>query len=252
MLPYFFRHYDPWVDHYFLFDDGSSDRTVDIALAHPRVTLETFPRSHPESFVLSEQEFSNQAWKTSKSAADWIIFTDIDEHLFHPLGRAYFKNAKLNGVTAIPALGFQMISERLPESGSLLCQTIVMGMPWEKMLKMSVFDPSALDESHYQPGRHVAKPEGHVVVPKVDELLLFHFKYLGYQKTKSRHHQLKTGLGGKDLDKNWGHKYSWSEEEFKRDWDFVLENAVDTRLFRGLQLPEFPLEVWWENMRQAN
>jgi hypothetical protein len=39
MLPYFFRHYDTLVSRYFVFDDGSTDRSVDLLNAHPKVTF---------------------------------------------------------------------------------------------------------------------------------------------------------------------------------------------------------------------
>src|SRR5690242_2946962 len=35
MLPYFFRHYDSFVDRYIIFDDGSTDRSLDILRRHP-------------------------------------------------------------------------------------------------------------------------------------------------------------------------------------------------------------------------
>jgi hypothetical protein len=37
MLPYFFPHYDTLVSRYFVFDDGFTDRSVDLLNAHPKV-----------------------------------------------------------------------------------------------------------------------------------------------------------------------------------------------------------------------
>ena len=42
ILPFFFRHYDEIVDRYVIYDDGSSDRTVDICRVHPKVELRRF------------------------------------------------------------------------------------------------------------------------------------------------------------------------------------------------------------------
>src|SRR4029079_18339767 len=54
MLPFFFRHYDSFVDKYIIFDDASEDGSLAMLLAHPNVEVRRFPWSDPESFVLSE------------------------------------------------------------------------------------------------------------------------------------------------------------------------------------------------------
>src|SRR5258708_30639021 len=81
MLPYFFRHYDGFVDRYVIFDDGSTDRSLAILRQHPRVELRRFIPSPPLSFVLSEQALSNACWQGSRDSADWVIIPDIDEPL---------------------------------------------------------------------------------------------------------------------------------------------------------------------------
>jgi glycosyltransferase involved in cell wall biosynthesis len=44
MLPFFFRHYDSFVDRYVIFDDGSTDQTLSILSNHPRVDVRRFQR----------------------------------------------------------------------------------------------------------------------------------------------------------------------------------------------------------------
>ncbi|MBI4190914.1 MAG: glycosyltransferase family 2 protein, partial [Betaproteobacteria bacterium] len=34
LLPFFFRHYDPWVDRYVIYDDNSTDATLEMLHAH--------------------------------------------------------------------------------------------------------------------------------------------------------------------------------------------------------------------------
>ena len=42
LLPFFFRHYDPFVTRYFIFDHDSTDRSCQLLKAHSRVALGNF------------------------------------------------------------------------------------------------------------------------------------------------------------------------------------------------------------------
>lgn len=242
MLPYFFRHYDSFVDRYVIFDDGSTDGSLEILSKHPKVELRRFVRSDPESFVLSEQALSNACWKESRGEADWVIVTDIDEHLYHPSMREYLAGCARAGVTLIPALGFQMVCEELPPADALLCDVALMGAPFGEMMKPSIFDPNAVTEINFRIGRHTAEPVGEIRMPNRDEVLLLHYKYIGRSRVEARHHQLSAQLGAKDKANRWGHQYEWSTEELTADWEAFVAHAVDVRQAS----PEtYPIDRWW-------
>jgi glycosyltransferase involved in cell wall biosynthesis len=249
MLPYFFRHYDRFVDRYVIFDDGSTDRSLAILRDHPRVELRRFVRSDPDSFVRSEQALSNECWKESRDSADWVIVTDIDEHLFHPRMASYLHECAAAGITLLPALGFQMISNEAPRDGELLCDVYRRGAPWSQMMKPSIFDPGAIVDINFRTGRDGAAPIGKIRLPPRDEILLLHYKYMDLSRTHARHQQLLGGLGKTDLGNRWGHKYSWSIDELAADWNAVLAEAVDVSLFLGAGADRYPLARWWEELR---
>ena len=252
MLPYFFRHYDSFVDRYIIFDDGSTDGSLSILHAHPKVEVRRFPRSVAESFVLSEQALSNECWKESRGLADWVIVTDIDEHLSHPDIHAYLARMSAEGVTLIPALGFQMVSETVPGPGDDLSQAIVRGAPWEQMMKPSIFNPDKITEITFTPGRHKAEPMGDVRLPKTDELTLLHYKYVNIELAHARHEQLRNGLRSLDIENGWGHKYSWSFDQLQADWAAVSAAAVDTTSMRGGLSDAYPFDRWWDKYRLEN
>jgi hypothetical protein len=250
MLPFFFRHYDALVDRYFIHDDGSSDGTWELLQSHPRVEARRFPRSDAQSFVLSEQAFSDACWKESRGQAEWVIVTDIDEHLYHRNWHGYLSGCRKQGVTLVPALGFQMISETLPQPGQVLAKELVMGAPWVKMMKPSIFNPDAITNIRFRTGRHSAEPQGNVRVPPCDEVMLFHYKYLSFAETLHRHGQLRQGLGEADIANGWGHKYSWGEAELRADWDRLAASAIDTSLVRDDPQYRYPIAPWWQRFRQ--
>ena len=245
-LEFFFRHYDKFVSRYVIYDDDSDEPTLNLLRRHPNVEIRRLERSDPDSFVLSEQSISNSCWKECRGESDWVIVTDIDELLWHPNMVAYLERCQREGVTVLPALGFQMISETFPPVTADLSEVATRGMPWDEMMKLSIFNPEAIGEINFAVGRHMAFPTGMVVLPRSDELLLLHYKYLGFNVTFARHRDLFAGLGPTDVERQWGHQYWQTAEKHKQVWNLYSRNAVDYRHFRnGLNVQEFPIPRWW-------
>jgi hypothetical protein len=208
-----------------------------------------FIRSDPASFALSEQSLSNECWKESRGKADWVIVTDIDEHLFHPSMLDYPRVCAARRVTMIPALGFQIIGEDFPSEEDALCEAYPFGAPWAQLMKVSIFNPAQIEESWVSSRAPTGPtPIGNVRVPDRDERLLSHYKYLNIERTHVRHLDLAGRLGSKDLDNQWGHQYSWSLDELRADWRNVLANSVDIRKFGVDPVASYQIERWWGNI----
>ncbi|MCX7931647.1 MAG: glycosyltransferase family 2 protein [Rhodovarius sp.] len=245
MLEFFFRHYDPWVSRYVFFDNGSTDATREIIARHPRAECRPFPWKVADSFVLSAQILHNECWKESRGKADWVVLTAVDEHLHHPDLPGYLRRCTRAGITAIPAVGYQMVAEDFPPSGVLLARAVTRGAPWHMMNKLSLFRPDAIRETGFGPGRHVADPVGKVVYPPRDELMLLHYKYLGRAYLHARHAFLRGGLRLVDRARRFGHQYFLSPEEQDASFDAFAARAVDIAApgFRPSPDPERP--PWW-------
>jgi len=247
MLPFFFRHYDTLISKYVIFDDSSCDGSLKLLHDNPRVVVEPFIRADPDSFALSELSLSNECWKRSRGCADWVIIVDIDEHVFHPDLPSLLRRYQAEGVSIIPALGYQMISEEFPPSDALLCESSTWGAPWKAYSKLTFFDPAAITEINYGIGRHGAYPTGRVRPPTHNELLLLHYKFLGFEQTLARHRRQRLGLRSKDLDNGWGSQYSWSEEVLRRAWDGCTRNMIDIRT--AAAVANYPLLGLWDPFR---
>jgi glycosyltransferase involved in cell wall biosynthesis len=218
MLPYFIRHYRPLGARFHLFDDGSTDGTLEYLRAQPDVDVAAFDYDG-RSFELSAVALYDEVWKRSRGEADWVVICDVDEHMYNPDLAGYLDRSREQGVTAIEAVGYQMITDSFPRTDGRLCDEFVNGARWRQMDKLAIFDPTAIRATNYGPGRHRAKPKGRVVFPRVPEVKLLHYRYLGLDYVRRRNRELAPRFGPVDLKHNFGHKYRWDDEALRADFD---------------------------------
>lgn len=252
MLPFLFRHYDNLVQRYVVYDDGSTDNSLDILRSNTKVDLRPMPEhSDPQSRIASNLALLDHCWKESRGVADWVIVTDVDELLFHPDIARYLGRCKRHGVTIIPALGYEMMSDEFPPQDVSICHAVTMGAPCFMSSKMNIFSPNEIVKTNFAPGRHCAVPEGVVLAPPRDELLLFHYKYLDFERIRRRHQQYLTRQKSKDFAMGWGIQYGWSEEELRQKWNGLASQLVD------ISAPDLqPWEAhkgsrWWRDYPRA-
>ncbi len=245
-LEYFFRHYEPWVEKFFVHDDGSDDGSREILEARPDVSVERLVRSREDSWVLSAKAIYDTSWQRSRQEADWVIVANVDEHLHHADMASYLTQCLEDGVTAIPALGYQMVSEDLPAPGALLWRDYPMGAPWVQMSKLQIFRPDKILETDFSPGRHRVKLDGQVVLPKSDRVVNLHYKYMGKKEIFERHAEQEQRHGETDRKNSWGHKYRWSWEEYDADFRQFQASAVDTGLVDHSVTHQEPR--WWRSL----
>lgn len=248
MLPYFFRHYDDLVDRYVFFDDGSTDSTPAIIKNHPKTELRSLPRLDVDSYVLAAQKVYNNCWKESRGKADWVIITDVDEHLYHKDLPGYLSRCQREGITLIPGIGYQMLSDEVPHSPKKMTELVTRGTHWCHMNKLNLFNPDKIIENNGEVGNHVASPTGEVVYPAQDELLNLHYKYLSLERTFQRHVELQEKLGSLDKKNLWGDQYSWTKAELEKNWEmFKAKSIENVMLSDNAQRIEFwgAQKLWW-------
>jgi hypothetical protein len=217
MLPYFFRHYDAIVDRYFVYDNGSTDQSLMLLGQHDKVSLRHFDVAG-DSFVEEERRLSDTVWKESRGSADWVIVLDIDEHVFHPDLPTYLRRCTDSNVTALRGIGYEMVADHFPADDRKLVESVTIGARSAGHDKLCIFNPDALTQSNFRPGRHLADPEGRVTWPDQPEMLLLHYKQLGVEYAIKRSSELRLGLGTGDMNHRWGVQYLWSEAEIADRW----------------------------------
>ena len=247
MLGFFFRHYEAWVTRFVVFDDCSTDGTVDFLRSKPNVEVLTREYSNPDSLVLSGKTIRDHCWKESRGLADWVIIADIDEHLYHPDIETYLADCKRDGATLMPALGYEMLTEDFPAAGEYLASTHTLGAPDINCCKLRIFNPDAIDEADFAVGGHTASPSGRVVLPAKDEMLLLHYKHLGIEYALERNSFLQSGRRALDLQNNWGYQYAWKREDYERVRHDLAKSLVDLRDPSYVPWRDYRGPRWWRD-----
>jgi hypothetical protein len=246
MLSFFFRHYEPWVTRFVVFDDSSTDGTVDFLRSRPNVEVRAREYSNPESLVLSGKTIRDHCWKESRGIADWVIIVDIDEHLYHYRNiDTYLADCKRDGVTLIPALGYEMLTNDFPAGDEHLASTRTLGVPDSRYSKLRIFNPDAIDEVDFSIGSHTAAPSGHLVLPAEDELSLLHYKHLGIDYALERNSYLQKGRRALDLENNWGYQYAWKRNDYEQIRHELARSLVDLRDPSYVSWRDHREPRWW-------
>lgn len=238
MLPFFLEHYRPFVDRFFLYDDGSDDGSVEYLAQQPDVELRRF-KNDGASFVETARDFNNHAWKESRGAADWVIVVNVDELVYHPSPREALAWERQNGRTIIWPRGWDMVTAEFPRSGPLV-RTANRGVHNKEMAKVAVFAPDLVDEINYGPGRHHANPTGRVVRGRQTNFDLLHYKYLGEEYLTRRYRELSQRMKPLDRSKGLGFQYHQEEERVREHHRRLLHAA------RPVLKPDMLAEGWLE------
>ncbi len=206
MLPLFFRYYDRFVDRYYIHDNQSSDRSLEILAAHPRVTILPL---HLEGDSLCQAAFEqvNSFWKPSVGEADWVAVGNIDEFFWHPDLPWYLRQCRNRGITWLPTTGWDMVTDDFPDDGECLPLTRRHGVRNDTLDKPSFFNPNAIVDSGFGMARHQAEPTGRVLVPDRCEMQLLHYKHLGHDYVVRRQEELGARMRDLDRQKKWGFHY---------------------------------------------
>jgi hypothetical protein len=223
LLPFFFRHYDPFVTRYFIFDHDSTDRSRQILKSHPHVTLGKF-EVRGDSYVSSACDFYDHAWKESRGGADWVVICNIDEHLEHPDFAGLFDRARKNGATIFGSDGFEMITAGFPKETAPLRQQTRRGWRSEVLDKASIFNPNAIREIDYMTGRHDCTPQG-CVVWAGERVRLLHYKYLGLDYLQQRMAELGARRLAGDIRENLAHHYDTTTAQLAEIYRLKIATA---------------------------
>jgi len=230
MLPYFLRHYGQFARRIVVYDNYSTDRSVEIAKSHPITKVRAFGSSKHQCGEAERMALRQHVWQESRGAADWVIVVDCDEFLWHLDLIAYLDQCHHDNVTIPRPTGYEMISPRFPSTQDQIYDEVRTGLRAEHMDKWVVFNPNAVRAMNYSVGCHGAKPEGTITFDGPSQLRLLHYRHLGLPYVLERYQQLRARRTDEDRQRRWNVHYTWDETEISNWFAFARQTAVDVLL----------------------
>jgi hypothetical protein len=217
LLPYYLRHYSAFCDKITIYDNQSTDRSVEICKANPKVEVISYDTGNEIRDDIYLQ-IKNNCWKNC--GADWVIVGDIDELVYHPQLREVL--GKTIATAFAPAL-FNMFSKKFPTTDGQIWEEVKRGL--QGGAKLNLFRPADIQEINYQPGCHEAHPVGRIVRDDSLNIKTLHMKYLGKEYYMERTRMSNSRLSAVNKRYGWGHHYQKSAEELSRTFDEQYKEA---------------------------
>jgi glycosyltransferase involved in cell wall biosynthesis len=248
IIPFFLRHYEPLVDRIIVYDDQSTDRSVELLQASPKVEVRSFSRA-AASYLDAHLALFETCWHESRGRTDWVCLVDLDEFLFHPDWDLYLTAQKEAGVTIIKAVGYEMVNEDFPPADANLATTLTQGQRAEHMDKTALFAPDAIEQINHVVGRHLCSPVGRLVPLAKEGVQLRHYKNLGLDYLLARTHALATRVNSDDLARGWSAHYLRDDDAIRAEFQAELAKAGPVPLpprTKPKRIPE--KKRWWRRL----
>lgn len=228
LMPYFLRHYSPWVDRLIFYDDESTDNTRQIIATCPKAYYRPWPGSHgivDDEFL----DFSNNQWREAFGHADWIVWVDADEFLYHPDIVGILERYIQEGVEIPMIQGYTMVSDHFPTTPGQIYDEVRTGFKDDIWSKQAIFRSNM----KWNMGRH---SYDYVAIKlkksSAYDLKLLHYRCLGMDYLRWRHARNWDRVPERCRQKNLGtncepnyvghHGVKWFEEVSKQQLPNVI------------------------------
>lgn len=172
LIPYIFRHYDSFVDRYFIYNNRSTDKTKNLLMRNPKVTVIDTDAIRDECLF---RDFKNSVYK-KHGECDWAIVVDADEFVYHSDIKILLESFKQQNITVVKTQGYQMFSESFIKSDKQIYEAMNQGCESKLYSKCCIFRPGI--DINYMEGAHACNPSGYVKYSE-PEIKLLHYKVLG-------------------------------------------------------------------------
>lgn len=248
LIPFFLRHYEPIADKIIVYDGGSTDCSLDLLRASPKVEIVSAPSAEMHNRDL--MKIRNEAWKEYRDDYDWVIVCDMDEFLYHPQLSQRLDEYRIKlSVTVPKIIGYQMFAEKFPQDDghSQIYDLVRNGFADPEHLNKSMIFYAKDVDINYDMGCHSAKPAGRVIYSQ-EPFYLLHYKYVGYDEFLERNRALAARVSEDDKANHWAYHYEEHAKMSREYFDLVGAKATD--VFSAISGTGKKVE--WENLKKQD
>ena len=229
LLPFTIDYWKRFVNHAYVFDNGSNDGTIEYLKQFKWITVIPFETDGINDEVMLS--IKNEMWKYSKGSADYVVVCDIDECLYAKDLEAelvYMNHAKQS---VCHPRWYNMIGTELYEhqEGKYLHEIMRNSYEGNIYDKALLFNPNYITDINYEPGCHVCKPSPQDYdVYNGNRIFCFHYSRAFGVDYAIR----KTHINGKRLSetnriKGYGIHYTYSDERVRESYERNLQTSFD-------------------------
>ena len=175
MVRYWARYYRAFCERVIVYDESSSDQTSAVASAEGAEVRQYFGSEHLDDLAFIA--FAQQTYPEARSHADWVIWTDVDEIVWHRNLIGHLTDMQAQGVTALRTEGYCMLAAEPPSGPGQITDLIRRGIPVKNYAKVAVFRPEL--DVRWTPGKHDADIRDVRWDDGSDPIKLLHYRWLG-------------------------------------------------------------------------
>ena len=225
ILPYFLKHYSQYVNKIVVYNNHSTDKSIQILNDWKECEIEI--REYNTNNQYDERsiiQLKNNCWKEDTS--DYIIVCDVDELLYHP-NLIEFINKQPFTDYYTPQ-GFHMIGEEIPTDYTKQIYDIIkIGSRDDQYDKNVLFKRKNITETNYSPGCHASrfKGENNLLNYGGEELKLLHYKWLSFEYVYEKHTHYGKRISNHSRSQRYGIHYLNDRDKMIIDYNDLKNKA---------------------------
>ena len=231
LLPFVIDYWKRFVRHAYVFDNGSTDGSIEFLQQFPWITVIRYNDINDKIDEDFFKYIKNNSWKYSRGDADFVVVCDVDECLFSNDLEKELKYMIKNEQYILRPAWYTMKSDRMFDhvEGKLLHQQMKTAHGEGELNKAILFNPNFITEINYEAGCHVycSKPENVKIYDKHNIFLLHFEKCFGVEYCITRKMQLKERISKLNIEKGYDVHYRYPIERIRKDYIDFLNSTFD-------------------------
>jgi len=220
ILPFAIEYWRRFVDKVVLYDNGSTDGSVQFLQDHHSDFVEVRSFTYKDNNKIDDYElkwYKNNWWKEARGKYDYVIMCDLDEFFYTFDVEEFMEYIIDNNITIVKSIGYDLVTPLFPtyNPGELLHEKLFFGSRFTDEDKCIFFNCNEIEEINYDFGCHTCEPSGNVKYYDKSDFYIFHAKYLSLDYIIDKYNRCSKKLSDVNNEKNFGNQYNYDVKKIE-------------------------------------